>query len=127
MVKGAIFAAAGAGPVLALAACGQTHIQSSVIANADPGRGRAAMEQLACGACHEVPGISWPRSRVGPPLDGFAERAFIAGRLPNQPAILVQWVRDAPSLAPDTGMPAIPMTEQEARDVAAYLYTLGAR
>ncbi|MNW10173.1 hypothetical protein D3C71_2073330 [compost metagenome] len=49
---------------------------------------------------------------------------MIAGRLPNQPDMMTQFVRDAPSLLPDTGMPAMPLTEAEARDVAAYLYSL---
>ena len=49
---------------------------------------------------------------------------MIAGRLPNQPDMMTRFVRDAPSLLPDTGMPAMPLTEAEARDVAAYLYSL---
>jgi dihydrodipicolinate synthase/N-acetylneuraminate lyase len=36
----------------------------------------------------------------------------------------IDFMIDAPSMAPDTGMPPIPLTEEEARDVAAYLYTL---
>ena len=60
-------------------------------------------------------------------LAGFAGRGLIAGRLPNQPEILAAFVRDAPALVPDTNMPAMPLTEEESRDVAAYLYTLGAR
>ncbi len=64
---------------------------------------------------------------MGPPLDGFADRALIAGRFPNQPETLARFVRDAPSLSPQTGMPPMPLTEEEARHVAAYLYTLNAR
>ena len=61
---------------------------------------------------------------IGGSLDRFAERPLIAGRLPNQPGTLVQWLRDAPSLSPETGMPPMPITDADARDVAAYLYTL---
>ena len=50
------------------------------------------------------------------------DRGLIAGRLPNNPETLARFVRDAPSLVPGTPMPAMPMSEQEARDVAAYLY-----
>jgi cytochrome c1 len=42
----------------------------------------------------------------------------------NDPAVLAQWVRDAPSLAPHTAMPTLPINEAEARDVAAYLQGL---
>ncbi|MDD3837074.1 MAG: c-type cytochrome, partial [Phenylobacterium sp.] len=104
-----------------------TAVQPQPMAGADPARGRRVIEQVGCGACHLIPGVSWPQGRVGPSLDGFGSQALIGGRFPNRPEILARWVRDAPSLAPRTGMPAMPMTEPEARDVAAYLYTLDAR
>ena len=94
------------------------------LAGAEPERGRSIIEQVGCAACHTIPGVAWPQGRVGGALAGFARRTLIAGQLPNQPDILVRWLRDAPSLSPETGMPAIPLTEAEARDIAAYLYTL---
>lgn len=94
------------------------------IAGADPDRGLAVMERVGCAACHRIPGVDWPQGTVGAPLDGFADRPLIAGRFPNQPATLTRWLRDAPSLSPESGMPPMPISEAEARDVAAYLYTL---
>lgn len=94
------------------------------LAGADPERGRVIAERLACAACHEIPGVAWPRGRVGGSLEGFAERPLIAGRFPNQPDVLVRWLTDAPSLAPDTAMPPQPLAPDEARDIAAFLYTL---
>jgi cytochrome c1 len=94
---------------------------------ASAARGLAAIKSSGCGACHSIPGVDWPRGRVGPALTDYAERTMIAGRLPNRPDILARWVRAAPSLIPGTAMPAIPISEEEARDVAAYLYTLGGR
>lgn len=61
---------------------------------------------------------------VGPPLLWFARRTFIAGELPNTPANLIRWVRNPPSVEPGTAMPVLGLDEQQARDVAAYLYTL---
>ena len=90
----------------------------------DPERGLAVMERVGCAACHDIPGIAWPKGAVGGPLEGFASRPLIAGRLPNQPGTLARFVQNAPSLAPETGMPAMPITQAEARDIAAYLYTL---
>ena len=52
---------------------------------------------------------------------------MIAGRLPNRPDVLAAFVRNAPALVPGTAMPAMPLTEEESRDVAAYLYTLEQR
>lgn len=94
------------------------------ITGADPDRGLALIESQGCGACHQIPGLDWPRGRVGGSLAGFADRALIAGRHPNQPDVLVRWLRDPPALSPDTAMPASDLTEAQARDVAAYLYTL---
>jgi sulfur-oxidizing protein SoxX len=82
------------------------------------------MKAQGCGGCHDIPGLGWPEGSVGAPLDGFASRPLIAGRFPNQPDVLVRWLRDAPSLSPQTAMPPSAITEAEARDVAAYLYTL---
>jgi L-cysteine S-thiosulfotransferase len=97
------------------------------IAGADPARGYAVVERVGCAACHALPDVAWPKGSVGGPLAGFATRPLIAGRLPNQPDVLVTWLRDAPSLSPQTGMPPMPITDAEARDVAAYLYTLDDR
>ena len=119
--------AMAASALLLVSGCQQTAVAPQSVAGADAGRGRKVVERVACGACHVIPGVPWPQGRVGPSLDGFARQALVAGRFPNEPDILARFVRDAPSLAPQTGMPAMPITEQEARDVAAYLYTLDAR
>lgn len=106
-----------------LAACAEKP-ESRAIVGADPKRGLAVVESHGCGACHQIPGVDWPRGQVGGSLAGFADRALIAGRHPNQPDVLVRWLRDPPALSPDTAMPASNLTEAQARDVAAYLYTL---
>lgn len=87
-------------------------------------RGKAAIERVGCAACHAIPGIDWPKGAVGPSLAGFADQTLIAGRLPNRPALLAAFVRDAPRALPGTTMPAMPLTEQESRDVAAFLAEL---
>jgi cytochrome c2 len=94
------------------------------LAGADPERGRRIAQTSGCAACHEIPGIDWPRGRVGGSLAGFGARAMIAGRFPKQPETLVSWLRDPPALAPDTGMPPTGLNEADARDIAAFLYRL---
>ena len=91
---------------------------------ADAAAGLAVIERVGCAACHRIPGVDWPTGAVGGSLAGFADRSMIAGRFPNQPQALAVWVRNAPSMDPTTGMPAMPISPAEARDVAAYLYTL---
>jgi len=112
-------------PILVLlAACADKRQQPRDITGADAAAGLAVIERLGCAACHQIPGVDWPQGTVGGSLNGFADRSMIAGRFPNQPDTLATWVRNAPSMSATTGMPAMPMTSAEARDVAAYLYTL---
>lgn len=94
------------------------------LGDADVTRGRQLVADKGCVACHAFPDVKWPRGRLGPSLDNFGRQGLIAGQLPNQPAILMRFVRDAPAQVPGTAMPAIPMSDQEARDVVAYLLQL---
>jgi cytochrome c2 len=95
----------------------------------DAARGQTLVASGAygCTACHDVPGVRGPKGMVGPPLAGIAQRAFIAGQLPNNPDMLVRFLQDPPALVPETGMPAVRLSLDQARDVAAYLYTLDQR
>ena len=105
-----------------LGACAQSDRGRPIVAGGDAGRGRAALVAHECGACHRIRGIPGARGTVGPPLDGFRERSFVAGQLPNDPDTLVAWIRDAPSIDSGTAMPDLEVSEAEARDIAAYLY-----
>jgi cytochrome c1 len=97
-----------------------------VVQGGDAVRGAAILREGAhgCTACHDVPGVRFPRGVAGPPLDGMAQRAFIAGQLPNTPDVLVAFLQDPPSLVARTGMPDVHLSLAESRDVAAYLYSL---
>jgi cytochrome c len=87
-------------------------------------RGARLIVRYGCSSCHTIPGVREARGRVGPPLDFFAERSYIGGELPNTPDTLVRWIMDAPGLIPATAMPRLDVSESDARDIAAYLYTL---
>jgi cytochrome c2 len=90
----------------------------------DPERGRAAVARRACGSCHEIPGVADAHGEVGPSLQRFARRVYIAGRRNNTPDNLVQWLQDPHQIDPQSAMPPMGIGESEARDIAAYLYTL---
>jgi cytochrome c1 len=90
----------------------------------DPHRGRDVIASKNCGSCHTIPGVAGADGLVGPPLFFFSRRTYIAGELPNSPANLARWVQDPTSVEPGTAMPALGLSDQQARDVAAYLYTL---
>jgi len=91
---------------------------------ADPRAGRAAMQQYLCATCHTIPGVTGARNQVGPPLGGLATRGFLAGRLPNTAENLAAWLREPQRHAPGSAMPDLHVSEQDARDMAAFLYTL---
>lgn len=113
--------------LLALAGCEEPEPPPHLrVAGGDPERGRAAIDRYGCGSCHTIPALSAARGMVGPPLTDFALRGYVAGVVPNWPGYLVRWIMDPPSLAPQTAMPNLGVAEQDARDIAAYLYTLGA-
>ena len=105
-----------------LAACGRGTPPSPAVPGADPARGRALAAAYGCGGCHVLPDVPGAAGRGGPPLAGFAERQYIAGRLPNQPETVVRWIMDPQAIDPETVMPDLGVTAADARDIAAYLY-----
>jgi cytochrome c2 len=90
----------------------------------DADRGEAMLAQYQCGVCHVIPGIAGARGRVGPSLEAFRHRVYLAGRLPNDPATLVRFIQDPPAMIADTAMPDVGVSADQARDMAAYLYEL---
>lgn len=87
-------------------------------------RGRLAMYGYACIACQRIPGLVGPQADVSPPLAGMGERRYIAGVLSNNNDNRVRWLRDPTQVDPLTAMPDLEVTEQDARDITAYLETL---
>ena len=86
--------------------------------------GTELIEYYGCGSCHVIPGIYTAQGMVGPPLLYFSRRTMIAGELPNSPDNLVRWLRNPKTIEPGTAMPVLGLSDRDARDVAAYLYTL---
>lgn len=79
-----------------------------------------------CVGCHTIPGVPGATGQVGPNLGGVAGRPKIAaGAVPNAgPDDLKKWIMDPSSLKPGTAMPKVPMTDEEATSIVAYLETL---
>lgn len=93
----------------------------------DATRGEHRLVAYGCGSCHVIPGVPAASGRVGPPLTDFADRTFVAGRLRNEPIALIAWIQHPQQVSPGTAMPDLGVTDADARDIAAYLYTLVAR
>jgi cytochrome c2 len=98
--------------------------QEHLLTNADADRGATAIRKYGCGSCHTIGGITGAAGLVGPPLAGIARRVYIAGVLPNEPDNMIKWLENPPGVDPKTAMPNMGVTPRDARDIAAYLYTL---
>ena len=88
----------------------------------DPTRAPDLIRRYGCAGCHTISGIPGGDGKVGGPLDGLRARVYIAGVASNTPDNLIQWMMSPPAFSPRTAMPATGISEEEARDVAAYLY-----
>ena len=117
-------AAVAALAALALAGCGVRASGPVRPAIGDAHRGEIWISREGCGACHIIPGVMQAQGLVGPPLIHFSQRTIVAGYLPNTPANLVRWIQHPQELAPGNAMPDGHLTDQQTRDIAAYLYTL---
>ncbi len=99
--------------------------ESPALASAGrPDAGREAILIHGCGSCHRIPGVPNARSLVGPPLDSWSGRSFIAGTLPNSQENLQRWLTDPQEVRPGSAMPTIDLTDEEVADITAYLFTL---
>jgi mono/diheme cytochrome c family protein len=123
--EGAVRAAAAVLALVALGACrGEQPKAYRVGTGGDPVRGRDVIAVKNCGSCHTIPGIPGARGVVAAPLTAFGLRSFVAGVLPNTPENLVVFIREPRRVEPRGAMPALGLDDRDARDVAAYLYTL---
>jgi len=91
------------------------------MARADPKLCQRLITQYHCGSCHAIPGVAAARGRLGPSLQAFGKRSYIAGHVPNSPDALAQWLVVPASLVPDTAMPSMGVSQEDARHMAAYL------
>lgn len=103
---------------------GSVEEKAAAMTGGSPARGKDVIRRYGCAACHSIPGIAGASGQVGPPLDGIGGRSHLAGSLPNTPANLIRWIRDPQAIQPGTAMPEMGVTEQDGKDIAAYLYTL---
>jgi cytochrome c2 len=96
----------------------------------DPESGRRLLDTRGCGTCHRMSGVvPLAASPIPVPISG-EKRArgmalapdLIHTRVRFQPGALVRWLRDPAAVKPDTEMPGIGLSPEEASDIAAYLW-----
>ena len=103
---------------------GKVQQEAAAMTGGDVHRGKTAIGKYGCGACHTIPGIDNASATVGPPLTQIAVRQYLAGHLQNSPANMIEWIQHPQRIDPKNAMPEMGVTDQDARDIAAYLYTL---
>ena len=111
---------------LVAAGCRQVELErrAEAMTGGSPQRGKAAINRYGCGSCHTIPGVRGANALVGSNLDQVASRMYIAGVLPNTPDNMIRWIQHPRDVDPLTAMPNLGVTDQDARDIAGYLYTL---
>jgi cytochrome c2 len=91
---------------------------------ARPERGPALVREHGCIGCHTIPGVREATGKVGPRLDRVGEQVYIAGVVANSPQNLAEWIANPKEFDPRTAMPDLGVNVEDARDIAAYLYSL---
>jgi cytochrome c oxidase subunit 2 len=77
-----------------------------------------------CAGCHTVRGTE-AQGAFGPDLTHLGSRRRIAaGTLANTPEELLDWVRHAQKIKPESLMPSFSLKPREAAALGAYLATL---
>lgn len=123
MSRSPVVLAGCAALLLLLPACGQQDTgPAAAVRGGDPERGRDLVVEYGCVSCHAIPGVPGVADGVGSDLDDFAAQRYINGQVPNRPEELIRWIRDPQAIAPGVLMPDLGVTEQDARDIAAFLY-----
>ena len=106
-----------------LSACSDEGANRRPLTHGNPHRGKIALTTYGCVACHTIPGVRGSNSLSAPPLIGISQRSYLAGMLVNTPDNLRSWIQHPRKINPHTAMPEQGVTDQDASDIAAYLYT----
>lgn len=93
------------------------------LTSGEPSQAPEIFRRYGCAGCHTIPGIAGADGKVGDNLSGLRERVFLAGVANNNADNLVRWIVSPRTFSPNTAMPETGISEKEARDLAAYLYS----
>lgn len=95
-----------------------------MVPGGEPEKAPQVMRAYGCGTCHTIPGVAGANGAVGPKLDRLASQSFLAGQLPNTADNLIKWIQHPQEIRPGVDMPDMGVTDTDARNIAAYLYSL---
>lgn len=98
--------------------CAQCHEVTHGVAGAEQiSRGADLFMEKGCYGCHDVKGLDY-LPKYSPPLTALKSKLL-------DPAPWVYaWIKDPPSVSPDTAMPHFKLEDEEAGKITAFLLTL---
>jgi mono/diheme cytochrome c family protein len=85
-------------------------------------RAEILIRQYACHTCHQFDGVVGPITHVGPTLEDWHRRKYIAGVLPNTRENLQRWLLDPRAVSPATLMPDSDMSAEDARHITRFMF-----
>jgi cytochrome c2 len=94
------------------------------ISQGNPLKAPNVIQKYGCGTCHKIPGVVGANGTVGPALEDLSKRSLLAGQIPNTPDNLVLWIQHPQQVRPGSDMPEMGVSDTDARNIAAYLYSL---
>lgn len=120
-------ACANAPPVAAPADATPRPVAMVTPAPGVPGHASVGQQLLiskGCGGCHTVAGVPGASGVAGPNLTNVVLRPTLAGdQIPMSPQTMERWLLDPRSVKPNTTMPSVGLSQQEAQDLTAFLFS----
>jgi cytochrome c len=114
------------GTMILLSACQGESPETVTVEGGEAELGAELVQSYECASCHYIPGVEGPHGTEAPGLQLWQNRSFVAGSAPNQPQYVISFLMEPESIQPGSAMPNLGISEEEARHITAYLYTLGA-
>ena len=108
------------------------HLVANPNVPGDPDNGRQLFTNSkfyppsGCGSCHTLPNVSAGTFAGAPNLNNVSIRPYLADTesMRNTPAQMKAWIMDPPGQKPNAKMPKLNVSDQEATDLVAFLYSL---
>ncbi|MBI4213871.1 MAG: c-type cytochrome [Chloroflexi bacterium] len=89
-----------------------------------PERGRTTFVEKGCVTCHTLQGVPSATGVLGPNLTNVSLRPTLTeASFPNTPDQMARWLMNPPAMKPGTIMPNLGLTDQQAQDLVALLYS----